>query len=62
MEELSCPVCGHRVIMTKFRAHKGKKNIYVCIECGMTFWYWQERDRLLRAGITTAVEGDNGKG
>ncbi len=46
--ELSCPDCGHRVIMAKFRAHKGKRNIHACIDCGMTFWYAQEEDELRR--------------
>ena len=52
--ELFCPECDHRVILTEFCAHKGKKNIYVCIECGMTFWYEREKDELHRF-----VEGES---
>ncbi len=45
--ELSCPECNHRVIMTRFRANKGEYNIHVCVDCGTTFRYDQEKDELI---------------
>ncbi len=47
--ELSCPECGHMVVKPTHQPSKDK-TLYVCIECGMTFWYEQESDTLHRFG------------